>query len=90
MLAPPLPTASISPSLHANRLNLSGSSLRSKNMPWGASIGPKLWPVAPPMPPYAWLSTRCVGLLPESGPCCWALARYCANESGKEDSGEAG
>lgn len=93
-VAPPEVTASISAAVRGARRKRSGSSLRSKKTPLGASTGPRCAADWVPMPaPLPWIVLR-------SGPCCCAWSRYDENEAcelpllpkpaGREPVGEAG
>lgn len=80
--------ASISSSLHGKRWKRVGNSWRSKNSPFWGLIGPRLAPGAPPIAPYAEEAEARPGVF--KGPCCWALDRYVAKESGRLWEGDAG
>ena len=88
LVAPPLSTASHSPSAQVNRLNLSGRSLLSNDMPLGGSTLPSSLPLCPPMAPYEPGREKLEP--PFNGPCCCAFLRYEAKESGRALEGEAG
>ena len=81
--------ASISACDHGVLWNLAGSSLRSKYWPLGGTTVPSEPPEWPPIAPYAMDDVGGGGVF-FKGPCCCALDRYAANESGRASVGEAG